>query len=85
MWRRHTPKPLDEVDCWLNEGLPDDVEQRLNDVARQHMGRPEAEVRAALESASIAAPTSVLNGLATRISVLQPAKAPLTRVRMRTD
>ncbi|WP_265522226.1 hypothetical protein [Oerskovia flava] len=81
MWRRDGPKPLDEVDRWINECHPDD-ERRLTDVAHQYVGRPAAEVRAALVAAGVHAPATVLGGIATRISVRQRATG--TRFRVRT-
>lgn len=85
MWRGNKPKPLSEVDRWINEGQPAAVEVRLNAVAQQYAGRSKVEVRGALQAARIPAPASVINGLATRISVLEPAQEPRTTVRMRTQ
>ena len=84
MWRRHKPKPLDEVDRWINAGQSATVEDRLNTIAHQHAGHSEDEVRTALQSARIPAPASVIDGLASRISVLEPAQGTRATVRMRT-
>ncbi|CAD5140695.1 protein of unknown function [Microbacterium sp. Nx66] len=84
MWRRHKPKPLNEVDRWINEGQSATVEDRLNTIAHQHAGHSEDEVRTALQSARIPAPASVIDGLASRISVLEPAQGTRATVRMRT-
>lgn len=84
MWRRQKPKPLDDVDRWINEGQPATVEDRLNAIAHQHAGPSEGEIRTALQSARIPAPAPAIDGLASRISVLEPAQGPRAKVRLRT-
>lgn len=76
MWRRHKPKPLDEVDRWINEGQSATVEDRLNTIAHQHAGHSEDEVRTALQSARIPAPASVIDCRRARVPDLCPRARP---------